>query len=171
MLNELSSLQRTADDKKARPSVCKRTEPISAAVFPRSAREGKPIAMSGAFFECEGVVSAQSRGLITNIRAPNQRPYVVSYSRKIDSLGAPSDGLPSRTFATTYFKPNNNMRWPYYRRAERRATPATLTGVRGRPTVASAVETKLCIPGMAAALQNQTQQWRQSWPPERCQPS
>ena len=35
-----------------------------------------------------------------------------------------------------------------YRLAERRATPATLTGDTGRPTLASAVETKLSTPGI-----------------------
>ena len=36
----------------------------------------------------------------------------------------------------------------YHRLAVRRATPPTLTGVKGRPTLASAVETKLCTPGV-----------------------
>jgi hypothetical protein len=35
-----------------------------------------------------------------------------------------------------------------FRRDVRRATPATLTGVNGRPTTASAVEMKLCTPGI-----------------------
>jgi hypothetical protein len=40
------------------------------------------------------------------------------------------------------------------RRVVRRATPATLTGVSGRPTTAWAVETKLWTPGIASRPPN-----------------
>jgi len=59
----------------------------------------------------------------------------------------PAAGIKARTHQLLvlglhpYDAPN-----PY--RTVRRATPATLTGVSGRPTMASAVETKLCIPGI-----------------------
>jgi hypothetical protein len=46
---------------------------------------------------------------------------------------------------------------PYaQRRTERRATPATLTGVRGRPTLASAVETKL---GTKEEIESRSARW------------
>jgi hypothetical protein len=45
--------------------------------------------------------------------------------------------------------PELNSRRPLHTAALLRATPATLTGVRGRPMTASAVETKLCTPGIS----------------------